>query len=714
MLALKTSKVVGNPGESARVLEVPSEPQGAEHTYGFSSTQEKSKGTLPRSVCLGRFIAEWAKRALDTWLAYEQRPPAVACKECGAALVCDKGLGDNELDDIGEATYRSRSTALKFGKLHEGSGSRSPLAVWECVEVSAEPCRMTIVHSNGIDEVEVRFYGCLDDELEGTPHAQQLIAHGMWPGSWKKPVTVFTIEMTAQDFYRYLRHLTDNIMPDNVPDRYCELLFAMKWPVDKRNFQQNQRQKPANPDDFTLIEGTAYFADIGDFANFQRNLEPLQNEASTCHKFGTMEYGGYGGQVSGTVDLSCAHHIFVLPGSGVDLQKGKRFTNVDFTMILGLQWWMQILLVISGYNINCQYRRNFEKHMKWFKNNFGRLRSIQHMQFPTTLTVIGKFHLPAHNSVCRFKFLYYWMPEAAMTDKEAPERIWAVLNGLAVHTQEMAVGHRHDIINDHHSDMNVWRVHDMARSLKAKHKEALIHAEAMDDELTRLESKLPDEKLKEWKHAKGYLSTYDDLNNPYELKKEKDSVKVLFVKQIVARLNQELSESPHQLERLKICKELHDTTDMEGLSHKLCNILQSKAERGAICAEELEALSALQIELPSSYNRNVLFCKDLKEARTIEMQLCEGYVNNALAEIRVHLIMKFSLKQQQTELTGQKMMTRSRQHIKQEEEAIDCTAKLYRQEDCAWLEDTEDRALKNFIADAMRVHWFQRSALKAS
>lgn len=45
---------------------------------------------------------------------------------------------------------------------------------------------------------------------------------------------------------------------------------------------------------------------------------------STCHQFGAMGYGGYWGKVSGTVAITCARHMFMLPGSAVDLQKGER------------------------------------------------------------------------------------------------------------------------------------------------------------------------------------------------------------------------------------------------------------------------------------------------------------------------------------------------------------------------------------------------------
>ncbi|EMD36363.1 hypothetical protein CERSUDRAFT_52053 [Gelatoporia subvermispora B] len=371
-------------------------------------------------------------------------------------------------------------------------------------------------------------------------NALQLIAHGLWPGTWEKPATVFTVEVlkdfhlmslqaqiTAQDFYQYLRRRTDNTSAHHeirkTQDRYRELLFATQefiwlravkragaepirgmasaslailcpscpqpgmnleptWrarPEAMRylealyttmdgNFQQNQREKPSDPNDFALSEGAAYFADTDDFKIYQADLGPLEREVRDLATVIAWQMIAcvdrrvrYGGRVSGTVGLSCARHMFVLPGGGVDLQKGERFANVDFATISGLQRWMQCLLLIAGYDINCQYRKNFEKRMEWFRAHQDRLRSIRHARFPMTLSVIGKFHLPAHTASCRYKFSYYWMPGAAMTDGEAPERIWAVLNSLACRTREMAVGHRHDIINDHHSDMNVRRTHDM-------------------------------------------------------------------------------------------------------------------------------------------------------------------------------------------------------------------------------------------------------------
>ncbi|ETW85108.1 hypothetical protein HETIRDRAFT_309053, partial [Heterobasidion irregulare TC 32-1] len=71
------------------------------------------------------------------------------------------------------------------------------------------------------------------------------------------------------------------------------------------------------------------------------------------------------------------------------------------------------------------------------------------------VAAVGKFYLLEHKVSCRYKFSYHWLPGVGMTDGEAPERIWAILNDIGGSICEMTSGHCHNIINDHHSDMNV-------------------------------------------------------------------------------------------------------------------------------------------------------------------------------------------------------------------------------------------------------------------
>lgn len=78
---------------------------------------------------------------------------------------------------------------------------------------------------------------------------------------------------------------------------------------------------------------------------------------------------------------------------------------------------------------------------------------------------MGRLHGPAHKKECVFKFSFNWLPGVAITDGEAPERICAILNGLASRAQEMSSCHRHDVINDFYSDWNVRRVHGISESI---------------------------------------------------------------------------------------------------------------------------------------------------------------------------------------------------------------------------------------------------------
>ena len=140
---------------------------------------------------------------------------------------------------------------------------------------------------------------------------------------------------------------------------------------------------------------------------------------------------------------------------------GPRFAYVDYCMCSGLAPYFTLCRHCSGYDINCQYRIHFKSRIRELQEQFPTLSVFQIMFFPYTLPGIGKFHAPAHTSSCRTAYSYNFLPGVGMTDGEALERIWSVFNSLALRTKEMSSGHRHDVINDFHSDMNIRRLHAM-------------------------------------------------------------------------------------------------------------------------------------------------------------------------------------------------------------------------------------------------------------
>ncbi|TBU36640.1 hypothetical protein BD309DRAFT_878000, partial [Dichomitus squalens] len=156
-------------------------------------------------------------------------------------------------------------------------------------------------------------------------------------------------------------------------------------------------------------------------------------------------------------------HMFILPCGTVDIIGGERFAYPDYCMCSGLRPWLGLRRHYRGYNINCQYTVHLYNRIKEIRQKHHDLLMIQAKYFPWTMVGIGKFHILAHQANCRSKYLYYYLPGSGMTDGEAPERIWAVVNHLSLRTKEMSSGHRHDIINDYYADMNARRVHSMCK-----------------------------------------------------------------------------------------------------------------------------------------------------------------------------------------------------------------------------------------------------------
>ena len=101
-------------------------------------------------------------------------------------------------------------------------GLKCPIAI-------TAPREMTIVHEHGIMSMELQFCECAGiDTRVCVPEALQLLRVGLFPGSWEKPRTAFTVQtlksfhllalqsqITANDFIRYLRRTTDNVCPES-------------------------------------------------------------------------------------------------------------------------------------------------------------------------------------------------------------------------------------------------------------------------------------------------------------------------------------------------------------------------------------------------------------------------------------------------------------------------------------------------------------------
>ncbi|KAG6905389.1 hypothetical protein DXG01_003030 [Tephrocybe rancida] len=173
------------------------------------------------------------------------------------------------------------------------------------------------------------------------------------------------------------------------------------------------------------------------------------------------------------------HQMFCATGTG-DLQKGEKYSNMDYLLFSALMHYFFIFLLIC-YNISCQYSKGF----------FRRLADMPvHFQFPRPPSwpkpvicfKVPKFHLPPHKVECHSPFSLNYTPGVGCTDGEGVERNWAWLNGAALSTSQMGQGSRHDTLDDFMGFWNYKKTVDLGDMLLKKLVEAIpqaiIHCQA--------------------------------------------------------------------------------------------------------------------------------------------------------------------------------------------------------------------------------------------
>ncbi|KLO05116.1 hypothetical protein SCHPADRAFT_947170 [Schizopora paradoxa] len=132
----------------------------------------------------------------------------------------------------------------------------------------------------------------------------------------------------------------------------------------------------------------------------------------------------------------------VMPAGVGDLQKGERYSNIDYIFASSMKLYVPKRLVIS-YDIACQWSRNFVSRCSTLP---------YHIRFDPASTsveyVIPKFHIAAHGTSCRTRYSLNFLRHMGRTDGENIERGWAWMNPASLSTREMGPGSRADTLDD--------------------------------------------------------------------------------------------------------------------------------------------------------------------------------------------------------------------------------------------------------------------------
>ncbi|KAJ8092812.1 hypothetical protein PM082_023641 [Marasmius tenuissimus] len=229
--------------------------------------------------------------------------------------------------------------------------------------------------------------------------------------------------------------------------------------AEDANFKQKARACPNNHQDPPLSPAAASWVPQELYMQ-EVAKHPKKHEISHCSSFSAIAQANTrkskGLRATGIRSVTCARHGTFQPNGMGDLQKGERYSNMDFLALFSLLS-CAVVLVFFSYDIACQWMVNFYSQMKVFP---------QYMHIPSHITMrfkVPKFHLVGHVKKCWAPFSFTYTEGGAKTDGEAVERNWARLNSVAWSVSMMRASGRWDTIDDF---ANFWNYRKMVKSEK--------------------------------------------------------------------------------------------------------------------------------------------------------------------------------------------------------------------------------------------------------
>ncbi|KAG2132730.1 uncharacterized protein EDB93DRAFT_1242948 [Suillus bovinus] len=227
----------------------------------------------------------------------------------------------------------------------------------------------------------------------------------------------------------------------NLPDDWQDApddkrwLYAFFVAIDA-NFRLKRRAISKEGTDPGLSCGWAYFVEE---TAYKFHLQYTCSSHNTVNMANTKASQGLATTGVGTID--CARHNMKLLNGVGDLQKGERYTNMDYLFFSTLsQQCIDVLNIL--YNIACQWHKHLWQRMSTMPAHLQLDHASKLVRF-----FIPKFHLPTHILKCQSTFSFNFSKNVGW---------WSNINPVALSTKEMGPGSRRDMLDDHFGDWN-WK-----------------------------------------------------------------------------------------------------------------------------------------------------------------------------------------------------------------------------------------------------------------
>ncbi|KAJ7899873.1 hypothetical protein B0H13DRAFT_1883591 [Mycena leptocephala] len=438
----------------------------------------------------------------------------------------------------------------------------------------------TVIHNDSIHPVAIDYCRCKDEQIVGS-HCQQLLRCLWYPTTHKEPKTCTT----------FVRLEMFHIMTLQGKDCYKAFMRTMReW----QHLMMLKQGAQGNNGDHLVAETRP-----GELAVMWVNLpEGWESAAPEQSGLAALDYTNTKfsrGYASMDVGLGvCAQHEFVQRNGAADLQKGKRFANMDY-IVASLMRHHNPLLPLLMEEIS---HGPPEKLPPLVRLN---------LVFNLVRFVIPKLHIYGHKLFCQLLYSLNYTPGAVRTDRDGIERPWANIGPIATSTREMGPGRCQDTLNDHWGHWNWIKLIGLGAPLKKRLLRTILERNSQCDTLTTF-TEHQAEHVGGWKAMVEVFEVDNTKPNPYELPKlgiNKNNVHMDLAKEeaveqeggllpihnvspsafILAGLD--LEEQQHRIKVTVALNKNQSTVYMPG-------VLQALADRLAPRREEEEAASLVE------------------------------------------------------------------------------------------------------------------------
>ncbi|KAF7304804.1 CxC2 domain-containing protein [Mycena kentingensis (nom. inval.)] len=178
----------------------------------------------------------------------------------------------------------------------------------------------------------------------------------------------------------------------------------------------------------------------------------------------------------------CAWHEFIIPNGVGDLQRGKRYANMDWIFTSFMRHFVTLLWLIISYDIACQWHKNLKARLAALPP-LMRLQAIQAI-IALARFAIPKMHIKGHILLCQLFFAFGLIMGSGQVDGEGIERPWSMLGGIAASTRASGPGSHADQLDDHLGFWNWLKLIRLGALLRRRLNKARIKLATQETEFT--------------------------------------------------------------------------------------------------------------------------------------------------------------------------------------------------------------------------------------